>query len=164
MLVYPNALLTLISSITKICDADDDTCLTVDRDGGDSDIIAATVAGEEKLTLESGSMAVTYGSMSSLKIDNMTRNGVQPGYILQSRDADGSAQWVDPSSLGLGTQNMAYMGTSLNVVHNKGRYPLVQLIDMSTGEIEEAMVTHNTMNDFTISTIPVITNGMVVYN
>jgi len=41
--------------------------------------------------------------------------------------------------------------TSVTINHNYNTYPIVQVIDSSSGEIESVTITHNDANSFTVS-------------
>ena len=73
-------------------------------------------------------------------------------------------QWVGNSTTGNAIQPGRVDFTnlsSINVIHNLGFIPIVQILD-NTSSIMEAEVTHNTLNDFTV-TFAQATTGAILY-
>lgn len=87
----------------------------------------------------------------------VANDGSDGGGIVAFEFSDGSIE-----SLPIRTANVPYSGISLDIQHNRGHFPLVQLIDDS-GEVVEARFLHQDQNNLRVETdVPV--TGLVVIN
>jgi len=122
-------------------------------DFGDGSVITANVV-ESEITLADNTTNNTSGA----------RHGFAPKLSTNaSQYLDGGGSWSTPT----GTSDNDFSSTaftaqtSVNVVHNFGAYPLVQVIETG-GTVEiPYTITHNTVNDFTV-TFNVATTGTII--
>jgi hypothetical protein len=89
-------------------------------------------------------------------------SGGTTGQILSKIDnTDFNTQWVNPSSGGGYLKTDFTSQTSVNVVHNFGMYPNVQVIDDTGSVFIPLSIVHNTVNDFTV-TFFLSTTGSII--
>lgn len=131
--------------------------------GGVSGAPARLAIGGANTVLHGGASSPSYSpvveadiSLSNNSTNNVstTRHGFAP--ILPDNPAlylDGQGNYTIPSGLTVSASYSAtaFSGqTSVNVVHNFGAYPLVQVVDGSGIQFIPLSVTNNTLNDFTV--------------
>ena len=128
--------------------------------------------GSATTVLHGGASAPTYSAIVEDDISlsaNTTNNAttVRHGFLPQlSNNAiqflNGQGNFATPSAGAANSYSLtAFSGqTSVNVIHNFGTYPIVQIME-STAVIIPFTVTHNTLNDFTV-TFSASTTGSII--
>lgn len=107
---------------------------------------------------------------ASLSLSNNTTNDattLRHGFLpILSGNAtqylNGQGNFAIPSGTANSYTSVGFTNqTSVNVIHNFGAYPVVQVINGSNAEIIPQSTTHNTLNDFTI-TFTSSTTGTII--
>ena len=82
---------------------------------------------------------------------------------LHTNSATGLIEYVEVTATNYA---LAWTGTPVTITHNLGYYPLVQIMETSSGDIVCADIDHTSINAFTVDFDPITTlpyNFTVIY-
>jgi len=115
-------------------------------------------------TLQINSTTLTSTADELNKLDGASANvtATNLNTLTAGTSSDGDALHTHDSLTKHATDGGFSAQTSVNVAHNLGRYPLVQVIDGSGNWIIPGNITHNTTNDFDV-TFASATTGTIIY-
>lgn len=90
---------------------------------------------------------VTTGNTSDIKHGFAPRLSGTAGQFL-----NGEGNWATPSGQASGYTTLAFDSeTTVNLVHNFGAYPVIQVVDGTGAVIAPVSIVNNTTNDFTVT-------------